>query len=79
MSVASPETYRTVWVAKYVSVSLGVQKGFRGQNGMFFRRNPEFVVQRVIADFLCVVPIRDDTLLDIDAQYLYPDLGWRPP
>ena len=62
-----------------LSVSLGVQKGARGQNGMFFRRNPEFVVQRVIPDFLHVVPIRDDTVLDNDAQYLYPALGWRPP
>ena len=31
-----------------LSVSLGVQKGVRGQNGMFFRRNPEFVEGRVM-------------------------------
>ena len=39
-----------------LSVSLVVQKGVRGQNGMFFRRNPEFVVGRVMPDYLCVVP-----------------------
>ena len=61
------------------SVSLGVQKEFREKNWMFFRRNPEFVVQRVIPDFLCVVPIRDDTVLDIDAQKRNPALGWRRP
>ena len=52
---------------------------------MLFRRNPEFVVERVMQDFLHVVPIRDDTVNDqrsrqtrlIDAQYLYPALGWR--
>ena len=62
-----------------LSVSLGVQKGVRGQNGMFFRRDPEFVVRRVMPDFLRVAPIRDDTVLDKGAQYLYPALGWRPP
>ena len=48
----------------------------REQNGILFRRNPEFVVERVMQDFLHVVPIRDDTN---DGQYLYPALGWQPP
>ena len=34
-----------------LSVSLGVQKGVREKNGMFFKRNPEFVVGRVVPDF----------------------------
>ena len=52
--VVCPETYRTVWLAMYMasafsasnlglrhalSASQGVQKGVRGQNRMFFRRN----------------------------------------
>ena len=57
-----------------LSVSLEVQRNFREQNGILFIRNPEFVVERVMQDFLHVVPIRDDTK---DAQYLYPALGRR--
>ena len=60
-----------------LSVSLG---GFRrasvSKTG-FLRRNPEFVVERVMQDFLCVVPIRDDTVHDKGAQYFYPALRWR--
>ena len=40
------------------------QKGVRGQDGMFFRRNPEIVVGHVTPDFLHVVPICDDTVLN---------------
>ena len=92
MPVVSPERYRTVLLAMFVaggrverldrgvrhalSVILGVQSNFLEQNGILFRRNPEFVVERVMQDFLHVVPIRDDTN---DAQYLYPALVWRPP
>ena len=43
-----------------LSVSLGV----RGQNGMLFRRNGEFVAERVMQDFLHVVQIRGDTVHD---------------
>ena len=39
-----------------------------------FSSGAKFVVERVMQDFLHVVPIRDDTK---DAQYLYPALGWR--
>ena len=56
-----------------LSESLGV----RGQNETFFRRNTEFVVERLMPNFLRVVPIRNDTVLDNGAQYLYPALGWR--
>ena len=59
------------------SVGLEVQKSFRGQNGMPFRRNLEIVVERVVLDFLHVVPIGDDTVHDNGAQYLCPALGWR--
>ena len=54
-----------------LSVGLGVQKSVRGQNGMFFRCNPEFVVGRLMQDSLHVVTRRKG------AQYLYPALGWR--
>ena len=59
-----------------VSVSLGVQRNFREQSRILFRRNPEFVVERVMMDFVHVVPIRDDTN---DAQYLYPARGLAAP
>ena len=45
-----------------LSVSLGVH--FREQKWMVFRRNHEFVVECAMPDFLHVVPIRDDTVLD---------------
>ena len=60
-----------------LSVSLGVQKGVRGQNGMFFRRTPEFVAGRVMPDLLRVAPTRDDTVYDKGAQNFYSALGWR--
>ena len=47
-----------------LSVGLGVQGSFREQNGTLFRRNPEFVVERVMQDFLHDVPIREDTVID---------------
>ena len=47
-----------------LSVSLGVQRNFREQNGILFRRNLEFVVERVIQKILHVGPIRDDTELN---------------
>ena len=68
-----------------LSVGLGVHRNFRWEKRGFFKRNPEFVVGRVMPAFLHVIPIRDDTALDqevrqaqrSDAQHLYPDLSWR--
>ena len=65
--------------------ALSVRFWVRWQNGMLFKRNPEFVEGRVTPAFLHVVPIHDDTALDQqsrqaprrDAQHLYPALGWR--
>ena len=57
-----------------LSISLGVQNSFRGQNGMPFKRNQELVVESV---FLQVVPIRDDAVHDKGTQYFYPAQGWR--
>ena len=54
-----------------LSVGLGVQRNVRDQNGIFFRCNPEFVVEREMQYFLHVVTRRKG------AQYLYPALGWR--
>ena len=45
-------------------LALGVQRSFHKQNGVLFRRNPECVVECVMPDFLHVVPIRDDVVLD---------------
>jgi len=44
------------------SGSLGVQKGVREQSGILFRRNTEFLVERVMQDFLHVVAIREESL-----------------
>ena len=62
-----------------LSVSHGDQKGVRRQNGMFFIRNPEFVVGRVMPDFLCVAPIRDDTVFNKGAQYFFSRPGLAAP
>ena len=90
--VVRPETYRTkrarhvhgvhVETLKHdvrhaLSVSLGVQRNFREQRVILFRRNPKLAVERVMLDFLHVVPIRVDTVHDNGAQYLYPALDWR--
>ena len=62
----------------------GLDGKVRGQHGVLFRRNPEFVVECVMPDVLHVVPIRDDTMLggqsrqtqqNRDAQFLYPALA----
>ena len=81
---------KIVWVTRYMActlkiskmicvmrsrLALGVQKGVRGQNGMFSRRNPEFVVGRGMQDFLRIVPIREDTVLDKGAQNFDPVLA----
>ena len=59
-----------------LSVSLGVQRSFRGQNGMFFRRNPEFVVKRVTQDFLQFVTIPSMRSICIPPGLAAPQLSW---
>ena len=67
------------------SVSFGVQRNFRVQTGILFKRNREFVVEGLMQHFLDVVPIFDETVNNQrsrqtrrkGAQYLYPALGWQ--
>ena len=68
--------------------ALLVSLGVRGQNGMLFRRNPEFVVERVMPDVLHDVPIRDRAVLGgqsrqaqhrSDAQYFLSRPGLAAP
>ena len=83
----SPCTWRALsksqtWSASCALGKPWVQKGVREQNGILFRRNSEFVVERVMQDFLHVVPICDDDerlrqTRRKGAQYLHPALGWR--
>ena len=68
-----------------LSVSLGVQKSFREQNGMLSRRSTKFVVECVMPDSLQFVPIREETVPNqrsrqtrrSDARYLYTAPGRR--
>jgi hypothetical protein len=46
------------------SVLLGVQGSLGQENGVLFRGDSKLVVEGVVPDFLHVVPVGDDTVLD---------------
>ena len=47
------------WVM-YFRMVLGIHRGFREQDGVVLRHNPELVKEGVVLDFLNVIPIRDE-------------------
>ena len=46
------------------AVGLGVEGGLGEQNGMLLGSNTKFVVEGMMPDFLHVIPVGDDTVLD---------------
>merc|ERR1712176_255498 len=46
------------------SVSLGVEGSFGQKNGVFLRGNSQIVVEGVMPDFLHIIPVGDDSVLD---------------
>ena len=47
-----------------LSVSLGVERGFRKKDGVLLGSNTQFIVEGMMPNFLHVVPVGDDTVLD---------------
>ena len=63
-----------------LSVLFGFQRSFRERKRVLFRRNPDFVVERVMPDVLHVVPNRHDVVLDEQSgqtQQHRSHRGWR--
>ena len=46
------------------AIGLGIEGGLGEQDGMLLGSNAEFVVEGVMPDFLHVIPVGDDTMLD---------------
>ena len=53
------------------AVGLGIEGGLSEQDGMFLGSNTEFVVESMMPDFLHVIPVGDDTVLDgvLECEY----------
>jgi len=51
-------------LSHFLSVELRVQRGFRHQNGMLFGGNAQFAVECVMPNFLHIVPVGDNSVLN---------------
>merc|ERR1719319_129274 len=47
-----------------LTVSLGVKRSFSEEHWAFFRGDTKFIVERVMPDFLHIIPVGDDTVLN---------------
>ncbi|KFW03196.1 hypothetical protein N327_06971, partial [Fulmarus glacialis] len=63
------------YLCHLLSVGLGVQGGLREQHGVLLGSHAQLVVEGVVPDFLHVVPVSDDAVLDGVLQGQDPSLA----